>query len=80
MYYVYILRSLTNRRKTYVGYSRNPEKRLERHNEGLVPSSSQFKPWKTIWYCGFYDEKMAKNFELYLKGGSGRAFSKRHLV
>jgi putative endonuclease len=81
MHYVYILRSLKNPRETYKGYtSTTPPDRLERHNSGLSIYTSQDRPWKIIWYCAFEDIKKAKEFEKYLKSGSGRAFANRHLV
>ena len=36
--------------------------------------------WLLVWYSGFVKEKDAKDFELYLKSGSGKAFSYKRLV
>jgi len=33
-----------------------------------------------MWYCGFVNEQKAKDFELYLKSGSGKAFVYKRLV
>jgi len=33
-----------------------------------------------VWYCAFTTEKQARDFELYLKTGSGKAFAYKRLV
>lgn len=33
-----------------------------------------------MWYAGFSTEKEARDFELYLKTGSGKAFAYKRLV
>ncbi len=81
MYYVYILRSLKNPRETYKGYtSTTPPDRLKYHNSGFSIYTVRDKPWKIVWYCAFEDIKKAKAFEQYLKTGSGRAFTNKHLI
>jgi hypothetical protein len=35
-------------------------------------------PWKLECYFAFGCETLARDFEKYLKSGSGRAFAKRH--
>lgn len=37
-------------------------------------------PWRLVWYGAFEIEKQAKDFELYLKSGSGKAFAYKRLV
>ena len=37
-------------------------------------------PWKLVWYSVFETEKQARDFELYLKTGSGKAFAYKRLV
>jgi hypothetical protein len=37
-------------------------------------------PWKLVWYGAFETEKQARDFELYLKCGSGKAFSYKRLI
>lgn len=81
MYYVYILRSLKNPRESYKGYTtKTPPVRLEHHNSGLSIYTNRDKPWKIVWYCAFEDVKKAKDFERYLKSGSGKAFSIKRLT
>ena len=50
---------------------------LER-NFGTIERISGLTPLR-LWYCVFHDEASARGFERYLKSGSGRAFSRRHL-
>jgi predicted GIY-YIG superfamily endonuclease len=78
MFYVYLLRSL-NYNQTYVGFSRDVQIRLNHHNEGKSPHTSKYKPWKLVTYFGFESESRAREFEKYLKTGSGIAFARRHL-
>ena len=37
-------------------------------------------PWKLVWYCAFETEKQARDFELYLKTGSGKSFAYKRLI
>jgi putative endonuclease len=46
-YYVYILFSQT-RKRYYVGQTQNFEKRLKRHNKGLVLSTKGGKSWELV--------------------------------
>jgi predicted GIY-YIG superfamily endonuclease len=77
--FVYVLRSQAYIGRTYTGRTENPEQRLTEHNEGLCPHTSKFKPWRIETLIAFSDIQKAIAFERYLKSGSGRAFSKRHL-
>ncbi|MFA4872683.1 MAG: GIY-YIG nuclease family protein [Patescibacteria group bacterium] len=80
MYYVYLLQSVSYLDQHYVGYTPDLKNRLKDHNEGKSKHTSKFKPWKLIYYSAFADERKAKEFEKYLKTGSGRAFLKRHFL
>lgn len=50
------------------------------HNNGEVKSTKSHIPWKLIWYGAFSTEKEARDFELYLKTGSGKSFAYKRLV
>ena len=78
MYYVYRLQSIEYPEQKYTGYTSNVYNRLESHNAGQVSHASKYKPWKLLNYFVFFDEKKAREFELYLKSGSGRAFAQKH--
>ncbi|MCF7837656.1 MAG: GIY-YIG nuclease family protein [Candidatus Marinimicrobia bacterium] len=54
--------------------------RVEEHNAGTTPASSRYAPWKLLWVGGFLDKYVALEFEAYLKSGSGRAFTAKHLI
>ena len=79
MYYVYLLRSIKNPQKTYIGYTTNLNGRLETHNTGGSIYTSVDRPWKMVSYHCFEDESKALAFEKYIKIGSGYAFAKKRL-
>ncbi len=80
MHYVYLLQSIADPSQRYVGLTSDLKVRLAKHNEGLVPHTSKFKPWTVRTYLAFTTrEQAAASFESYLKSGSGRAFANRHL-
>ena len=49
------------------------------HNAGKNSYTSPFKPWRLIFYAAFEDEQRARDFEKYLKTGSGAAFGNKRL-
>jgi len=77
--YVYILRSIENPERHYVGVTNDLRGRLQKHNAGEISHTSKYTPWKIKTYIAFVDEKQAFAFEKYLKSPSGRAFSKKRL-
>lgn len=79
MYYVYLLRSLKNLSKTYIGYSTDLEQRVQAHNAGQSEYTYNDRPWKLISYVAFDSEEKARSFEKYIKVGSGNAFAKKRL-
>ena len=54
--------------------------RVELHNSGKVKSTKPHIPWDIIWYGSFKTEKEARDFEIYLKTGSGKAFAYKRLI
>jgi putative endonuclease len=78
MHYVYLLKSIKNPKKTYVGYTSDVKERLEKHNSGGSVHTSFDRPWELISYTYFRTQEQALEFEKYLKIGSGHAFAKRH--
>lgn len=78
MFFVYLIRSVANPEKTYVGYTANFRKRLEEHNAGKSPVTKSDAPWQTEILVQFRSMEKAKAFEKYLKHGSGHAFAKKH--
>ena len=78
MFYVYIIQSISNSERFYIGFTGNLKDRLKAHNAGLSVHTNKFKPWKIKNYFAFKNEKKARNFEEYLKTQSGRAFARKH--
>jgi predicted GIY-YIG superfamily endonuclease len=78
MFYTYILRSIECPEKHYTGHTADLKIRLAEHNRGKCPQTAKFAPWKLQCYFAFETENLARNFERYLKSGSGRAFAKKH--
>ena len=79
MSYVYILNSLFDKNRMYVGHTNNIEHRLKEHNAGECVHTNKYKPWKLCTYIFFDNKEKAIVFERYLKSGFGRSFAKRHL-
>ena len=76
--YVYLLRSLSNPKRTYIGSSSDPRGRLAQHNAGESRHTARFRPWHPVVTIEFQDRRRAETFEKYLKSGSGHAFARRH--
>ena len=54
-YFVYMLKSLGKESVTYVGYTRDIEKRIKLHNSNKGAKFTRGRKWKLI-----YKEKLAK--------------------
>lgn len=76
--FVYVLVSVADPRRHYVGLTSNVTTRLAVHNSGGSQHTATDRPWKLIVSLEFADQQSAVQFEKYLKSGSGRAFAKRH--
>lgn len=79
MYYCYILLS-SKSHIFYFGSTIDLKERLRLHNNGEVKSTASNRPWRLVWYAGFTKEKEARDFEQYLKTGSGKAFAYKRFV
>jgi len=77
-YYVYILNSLKDITKSYIGFTGDINRRLQEHNSGNQTYTKRYSPWELETCITFSDKEKAQEFELYLKGGSGKAFIKNH--
>jgi putative endonuclease len=80
MFYVYLVRSIGFSKEHYIGFSKDLKQRIADHNSGKSVHTNKFRPWKLAAYFAFDNIETAKNFETYLKTGSGRAFLKKHLI
>ena len=77
--YVYILQSELDPRRFYTGCTRDLRERLSRHNNGNVPHTSKWRPWRIKTYVAFSDNSRAGEFERFLKSSSGRVLLKKRL-
>jgi putative endonuclease len=74
MYYTYVLYA-SKFNKIYIGYSENPERRLESHNdERNTGWTRSYQPWEIIHVEEFDTKTEALKREKQLKTSRGRAF------
>ena len=79
MYYVYIIRSISDPRQIYIRTSEDLKQRFCDHNAGRSPHTAKFVPWELECYIAFSEKQQAYDFEKYLKSHSGRAFASKRL-
>ena len=72
---VYVIRSKVDGR-LYKGLTSDISTRLKEHNSGRNFSTSPYCPWELVYTKEFPDRLEARNWEKYLKSGSGRKFLK----
>jgi len=77
---VYILISMINPNKIYIGVTNNIFRRWCEHNEGKSQYTRKYRPWRLACFLYFEDRNQAEKFEQYLKKGSGFAFMKKRLL
>ena len=68
VYYVYLIKTLDGfLNKSYVGFTNNIEKRLDKHNSNLGARSTRGYKWELIYKKKFYSKNKALSFEYKLK-------------
>jgi putative endonuclease len=77
---VYILRSMKDPTRSYVGLTADIATRVADHNAGACPQTARHVPWRVVVLLQFADERRAALFEKYLKSSSGRAFAQAHFA
>lgn len=77
-YYVYVLLSEVDG-QFYTGYTKDLNARLEKHNSGLVKSTTTRKPLRLIYWEGCLNQQDATRREKYLKSGNGKIYIKSRL-
>ncbi|MDP3143393.1 MAG: GIY-YIG nuclease family protein [Candidatus Omnitrophota bacterium] len=80
MHTVYILRSVKYPERYYIGLTHKLENRLKEHNNEQSRYSKGYAPWELETYIVFRNKSLAKDFEKYLKEGSGYAFMRKRLI
>jgi len=78
MYYVYILKSLKDK-KFYTGYTKNLKSRFELHEQGKVGSTKGRRPLILIYYEACLNQQDATHREKYLKTYHGKLFLRNRL-
>ncbi|MFQ5822136.1 MAG: GIY-YIG nuclease family protein [Candidatus Heimdallarchaeota archaeon] len=78
MFYLYILYSKSHDRY-YVGQTDNLEKRLERHNSGMVSSTKSFVTWKLVYSENYATRSEAVKREREIKRKKSRGYIERLL-
>ena len=71
MYYVYLLQSIEDKSKTYIGYSSDLKSRIKQHNRRHKGYTGK-EQWKLVYYEAYLNEQDARDREKRLKQ-DGRA-------
>ena len=68
VYYVYLIKTLDGYlKKTYVGYTNNLIKRINKHNSNNGAKSTKGYKWELVYKKKFYLKQKALSFEYKLK-------------
>jgi|TARA_B100001094_G_scaffold303680_1_gene331990 putative endonuclease len=66
-FYVYMLRSKSIKKVTYVGYTNNLKKRISLHNSGKGAKFTRGRKWGLIYKEKYKSKKEAISREYYIK-------------
>ena len=66
-FYVYMLKSISKKSITYVGYTKNLKKRLLLHNTGKGAKFTRGRKWRVIYKEKFLSKSEAISREYYIK-------------
>ncbi|HEY5590935.1 MAG TPA: GIY-YIG nuclease family protein [Paludibacter sp.] len=78
MYYVYVLKSEFDG-DMYTGYSNDLKQRLQQHNDGLVASTKNRRPFILVYFEACLNQQDATHREKYLKTSWGKRYIKARL-
>ena len=78
LFYTYVIRS-TKDNKWYTGSTYNLDKRLKDHNDGMVFSTKNRRPFELTYFEACINEQDARAREKYLKSGMGKRYLKNRL-
>jgi putative endonuclease len=68
VYFVYLIKTTNGYlNKSYVGYTNNILKRLDKHNTNLGAKSTKGYKWELVYKKKFYSKNKALSFEYKLK-------------
>ena len=66
-YYVYMLKLISKKSITYVGYTKNLKNRISLHNSGKGAKFTRGRKWKLIYKEKFSSKNKAISREYYIK-------------
>ena len=66
-YYVYMLKLISKKSITYVGYTNDLKKRISLHNSGKGAKFTRGRKWKLIYKEKFLSKNKAISREYYIK-------------
>ena len=66
-FFVYMLKSISKKPVTYVGYTKNLKKRIQLHNVGKGAKFTRGRTWRIIYKEIFKSKKQAISREYYIK-------------
>ena len=66
-YYVYMLKSISKKSVTYVGYTNNLLNRIKLHNSGKGAKFTRGRKWKLIYKEKYNTKNKAISREYYIK-------------
>ena len=79
MYYTYIIQSINNPSKFYIGYTNSLSNRLIAHNHiNNKGYTAKYMPWQIFHYFEFENKVDALRKEKWLKSGIGRTWFKNY--
>ena len=68
VYYVYLIKTLDGfDNKSYVGYTNDLSKRINKHNNNLGAKSTKGYKWELVYKKRFFSKNKALSFEYKLK-------------
>jgi len=79
MFYIYVLLSKVDN-QFYTGATSDLKSRLQKHDDGQVPSTSKRRPLKLIYYEACLEKDDAIKREKYLKTGMGKRYLRNRLI
>ena len=66
-FYVYVLKSISKKNVTYVGYTKDIKKRILLHNTGKGAKFTRGRKWKLIYKEKYQSKNKAISRESYIK-------------
>ena len=68
VYYVYLIKTIDGySKKSYVGYTKNLNNRINKHNSNLGAKSTKGYKWELVYKKRFISKREALSFEYKLK-------------